>query len=89
VDIDWSKAPVGQSQGAITISGVSNSVTVKVTANKATAEQAREAQGCFGGLVGPISFLAADATANIPVNGVRGKSCRTTVAFLRRWKFFP
>ena len=46
-------------------------VTVKLTANKATAEQAREAQGCFGGLVGPISFLAADATANIPVGGVR------------------
>jgi hypothetical protein len=71
VDIDWSKAPVGQSQGAITISGVSNSVTAKVTANKATDEQAREAKGCFGGLVGPISFLAADATANIPVNGVK------------------
>ena len=71
VDIDWSKAPVGQSQGAITISGVRNSVTAKVTANKATDEQAREAKGCFGGLVGPISFLAADATANIPVNGVK------------------
>ncbi len=71
VDIDWSKAPVGQTQGAITISGITNSVTVKLTANKATAEQAREAQGCFGGLVGPISFLAADATANIPVGGVR------------------
>ncbi len=71
VDIDWNKAPVGQTQGAITISGGTNSVTVKLTANKATAEQAREAQGCFGGLVGPISFLAADATANIPVGGVR------------------
>jgi hypothetical protein len=71
VDVDWSKAPVGQTQGAITISGGTNApVTVKLTANKATAEQAREAQGCFGGLVGPISFLAADATANIPVGGV-------------------
>ncbi len=71
VDIDWDKAPVGQTQGAITISGGTNSVTVKLTANKATVEQAREAQGCFGGLVGPISFLAADATVNIPVGGVR------------------
>jgi hypothetical protein len=71
VDMDWSKAPVGQTQGAITISGGTNSVTVKLTANKATAEQARQAQGCFGGLVGPISFLAADAAANIPVGGVR------------------
>ena len=70
VDIDWSKAPVGQTQGAITISGGTNSVTVKLTANKATAGQAREAQGCFGGLVGPISFLAADATANIPVGNM-------------------
>ena len=72
VDIDWSKTPVGQAQGDITISGGTNSpVTVKLTVNKATAEQAREAQGCFGGLVGPISILAADATANIPVGGVR------------------
>jgi len=71
VDIDWSKAPVGQTQGAITISGGTNSVTVILTANKTTAEQERDAQGCFGGLVGPISFLAADVTANIPVGGVR------------------
>jgi hypothetical protein len=71
VEVDWSKAPTGKSEGAITISDGTNSVTVKLTANKATAEQTREAQGCFGGLVGPISFLAADATANIPVGGVR------------------
>jgi hypothetical protein len=71
VDVDWSKAPVGQTQGAITISGGTNSVSVKLTAIKATPEQSREAQGCFGGLVGPISFLAADATTNIPVGGVR------------------
>ena len=71
VDVDWNKAPVGQTQGAVTISGSTNLVTVKLTANKATAEQASKAQGCFGGLVGPISFLAADATANIPAGGVR------------------
>jgi len=72
VDVDWSKAPVGQTQGAVTISGGTNTpVTVRLTANKATTEQAREAQGCFGGLVGPISFLAADAAANIPVGKVR------------------
>jgi hypothetical protein len=58
-------------QGAITISGGSNSVTVKLNANKATAEQAREAQDCFGGLVGPISFLAADFMANITVGGAQ------------------
>jgi hypothetical protein len=71
VDIDWNKAPVGRTQGAITVSGSGRPVTVKVTATKATDEQAREAQGCFGGLTGPISFLAADATANIPVANVR------------------
>ena len=72
VDVDWNKAPVGQTQGAITINDGTNAlVTVRLTANKANAEQAREAQGCFGGLVGPISFLAAEATANIPVGGVR------------------
>ena len=46
-------------------------MTVKLTAIKATDEQAREAQGCFGGLTGPISIPAADATANIPVGNVR------------------
>ena len=71
VDVDWGKAPVGQTHGTITISGDTNSVNVTLTANKATIEQAREAQGCFGGLIGPISFLAADATGNIPVGGVR------------------
>ena len=71
VDIDWNKAPVGQTQGTITITGGTNSVTVTLTANKANSEQERDALGCFGGLVGPISFLAADATANIPVGNVR------------------
>lgn len=71
VDINWSKAPVGQAQGTVTISGGNGPVSVKLTATKATDEQAREAQGCFGGLTGPIAFLAADATKNIPVGGVR------------------
>ena len=72
VDVDWNKAPVGEAQGSITISGGTNPpVSVKVSAIKATAKQANEAKGCFGGLVGPISFLAADFTANIPVGGVR------------------
>ena len=71
VDIDWKKAPEGQTQGAISISGSSAPVTVKVTAVKATEKQAAEAGGCFGGMTGPISFLAADATRNVAVNGVR------------------
>ena len=71
VNIDWNKAPAGRARGTITISGSGRPVTVKLTAIKATAEQAREAQGCFGGLTGPISILAADATANIPVGDMR------------------
>ena len=71
VDIDWSMAPVGQAQGSITISGSSGPVIVKVTAIKATAEQQHEAQGCFGGLAGPIAFDASDATKNVPIGGVR------------------
>ena len=47
---------------------------MKVIAIKATAEQVREAQGCFGGLIGPISFLAAGATANIPVGSAHWKT---------------
>lgn len=72
MDIDWSKTLVGENQGAIAISGGTNApVIVKLTAYKATAEQVHSAQGCFGGLVGPISFLTADFSANMPVGGVR------------------
>ena len=71
VDVDWSKTPAGASPGSITIAGISNSVVVKLTASKATAEQAQAARGCFGSLTGPISFPTAAATANIPVGRVR------------------
>ena len=42
-----------------------------VTAIKASEEQAREAKGAFGGLVGPIAIAAEDATENIPAGNVR------------------
>ena len=71
VNIDWNKAPAGQARGTIAISDSGPPVAVELTAVKATAEQAREAQGCFGGLTGPISISPADATANIPVGGMR------------------
>ncbi len=71
VNVDWKQIPAGESQGAVTINGGSNSVSVKISAVKASGEQARDAKGCFASLVGPISFLAADATANIPVGNVR------------------
>jgi hypothetical protein len=67
VDIDWDKAPAGESHGAITI----GPVTVKAVAIKATEEQAREAKGCFGGLTGPVAFFAENAARNVPVGNVR------------------
>jgi hypothetical protein len=71
VDIDWDKAPTGQSEGAVTIGGSSGPVVVKLSATKATAEQARQAQGCFGGLTGPIAFTADQAAKNVPAGSVR------------------
>jgi hypothetical protein len=71
VDIDWSKAPAGQSEGAVTIGGSTGTVVVKVSAAKATVEQSRQAQGCLGGLTGPIAFTADQAAKNVPVGNVR------------------
>ncbi len=93
VNIDWDKAPVGETTGTVTIKGVqavrgahgcgaygpcestpSAIQKVKVTARKASEEQAREATGAFGGLVGPIAIAAGDATENVPVGNVRWES---------------
>jgi hypothetical protein len=71
VDIDWNTAPAGRTGGTITLGNGEHRVAVKLTALKATAEQAREARGCFGGLTGPISIPAAEATTNIPVGHLR------------------
>jgi hypothetical protein len=46
-------------------------VVVKLSATKATAEQSRQAQGCFGGLTGPIAFTADQAAKNVPAGNVR------------------
>jgi hypothetical protein len=71
VDIDWSRAPVGETQGTITVSGGKEPLSVKLIAIRASDEQQRQAQGCFGGLSGPIAFLAADAAQNVPAGNVR------------------
>ncbi len=71
VDVDWSRAPVGKAEGAITISGTGAPVTVQVTAVKASPEQLRQAQGTFAALAGPIAFAAEDAGRNVAVGGVR------------------
>lgn len=70
VDIDWQKAPVGAADGTITIAGGTQTVTVKVNAMKATADQERDAKGYFGGLAGPISIAAEGAVKNTKVKGI-------------------
>ena len=76
VQIDWSKAPMGESHGLITVEGdernpdVLRVETVQVRALRATREQEREAQGAFAALAGPISFNADAAMRNIAVGEV-------------------
>ncbi len=71
VAIDWGKLPPGESTGSIVVDGINGSVQVTVKAIKADDEQTREARGCFGGLAGPIAFLAADCSANVPAGDAR------------------
>ncbi len=70
VDIDWANAPVGESTGTVTIKGTPT-VDVMVRAIRASDEQAREAAGAFGGLVGPIAIAAQEATRNVSTAGVQ------------------
>jgi hypothetical protein len=55
-------------------STLSTTQKVTVTTIKATEEQARDAKGAFGGLVGPIAIAAEDAIENLPVGNVRWES---------------
>jgi hypothetical protein len=71
VDVDWSKTPVGDAKGIITVTGGAAPIAVKLTALKATPEQEQQAKGCFAGLTGTTAFLAADATGNVPVGNLR------------------
>lgn len=66
VDIDWKKAPAGQASGFIAVTDGKETIRIKVTAIKATAQQEKEARGAFGGLTGPIAIAASDANRNIP-----------------------
>ncbi len=71
VTIDWAKAPVGKLDGAITIHNGSESVAVKVVAYRAVEQDQRLAEGCFGGVVGPIAIAPEEAAENKAVSGVR------------------
>ncbi|BCU77589.1 hypothetical protein llg_23040 [Luteolibacter sp. LG18] len=70
VDIDWGTAPIGESEGYVSIEGGAGTVKVHLTALRATADQEREAKGCFGGLSGPIAIAAKDAVKSVAVGQV-------------------
>ena len=71
VEIDWEKAPVGESSGLISITGKREPVRVHVKAIKASKEQVRQAKGRFASLAGPISIAVQDAVENSEVDGVK------------------
>ena len=69
--IDWDRLPAGESAGSVVVAGANGTVPVVVKAIKATDAQVREAKGCFGGLAGPIAFLAEDCSANVSSGNAR------------------
>ncbi|WP_232476321.1 glycosyl hydrolase 115 family protein [Flavisphingomonas formosensis] len=73
IDVDWAKAPAGQSVALVTICDDRGSQTVeaRLTAIKATPSQAKDAQGAFGGLTGAFSIPANAFRRSIAVDGVR------------------
>ena len=89
VSIDWSKAPAGPSEGAVSVSGGTNSLSVKVKAIKATPEQTRDAAGCFAALAGPISILASDATINTPAGGAKWEKIPDLGRYKGAMEVFP
>jgi hypothetical protein len=71
VEIDWEKAPAGDSTGTVSVRGKRETIDVKVLVKKASEEQMRQAKGRFASLSGPIAIAAKDATGNVAVAGVR------------------
>ena len=71
IDIDWKKAPVGEATGFVTVTGGTGKVKIKVSTLRATPQQEKEAKGAFGGLLGPIAIVAADANRNIAAGGAK------------------
>ena len=71
IEIDWQKAPVGESSGLISITGKCEPVMVHIKSIKASEEQVRQARGRFASLAGSISIAVQDAAENIEVRGVK------------------
>ncbi|MFK3891333.1 glycosyl hydrolase 115 family protein [Sphingomonas sp. NPDC079357] len=84
VDVDWSRAPVGRAEARITVEDAGahagegagegragSTITIKLVALRATAEQERAAKGAFGGLTGAFAIPADGYQRNVAANGVR------------------
>lgn len=71
VEIDWEKAPVGESLGVVSVTGKREPVRVHVKAIKASKEQKHQAKGRFASLAGPISIAVQEAAENSEVDGVK------------------
>jgi hypothetical protein len=71
VDIDWTKAPVGESTGTIVVESGERSDRIQVSISKVSDNDFRAAQGAFAIVNGPIAFNAQDAVDNVAVGNVR------------------
>jgi hypothetical protein len=72
VSIDWSAAPVGKADGAITVSRADGEqVAIAVSTVRADNVTRESLAGAVGGLTGPTAIAAADATRNVEANGVK------------------
>ncbi len=70
VEIDWAQVPEGSSAGWVKVVG-DRTARVRVPVVKATAAQARSAQGRFASLTGPLAFAASATARRTEVAGVR------------------
>ena len=70
VDIDWDKAPLGESSGTIMVAGSHGAANVSVRITKESDDASRAAQGSFAIVTGPISIIAQDSAQNVAAGEV-------------------
>jgi len=70
VDIDWSKAPIGETAGTVTVKGLKGAAQVEVSIARATEEESVAARGSFAVVAAPISINAQDTAQNVAADGV-------------------
>ncbi|MDP0501543.1 MAG: glycosyl hydrolase 115 family protein [Verrucomicrobiota bacterium JB022] len=70
VDIDWTKAPVGEAQAYVTVQSGQQRVRVQVDTLR-SKENHLAARPFFGSLTGPVAIHAEQAMANVPAPSAR------------------